>query len=400
MSIGPRAMAQPMAMVSTVEQNAYSAGAFEIEETTFQVGSQTVDRFRMHRWRHAHAHHEQFQGALLLLSGLAANFRTFEISPDGDVRDSLAAYFARRGFVVYGYSPRAALLPLGACESGALDCSPIENWDIQSMVDDIAVIRDRIAADFPRLPVVIGGLSLGAINAIASLDQHPHDYDGAVIWEGALLSDDPAMQALNAGYCQAVEARFNAGVFYDGQMLPLFKQVAAASETAPGQASPFAAIFGLPAGTTNHQMFVFLLATQPIGPGALFAPGYRLLAGSFAEDRFYYADERRVAFDIANFNNYIAWPIVRDIHCSLAGAMTVHTDELDQFDGPILAIRSGLGFGPYMQANLDAFTNADVRSLTMEEFGHVDHLFLPTPFHQLYVEGPIFRWLQSRVLRN
>ena len=38
--------------------------------------------------------------------------------------------------VVLRYSPRVHGLTAGSCESGAIDCSPMANWGLETIVDD------------------------------------------------------------------------------------------------------------------------------------------------------------------------------------------------------------------------------------------------------------------------
>lgn len=376
-----------------------SVGAFTVSEALVQVGREPVNRFVMHRWIRTHAQPRRIHGVLLLQSGLGGNFRLFELDDDPSLKDSMAAFFARRNFAVYGYSPRASLIPAGACESGQVDCGPIQDWDLQSFLDDLAFIRARIGQDLPGKKVVIGGISLGAINTIAMINRFPEDFDGAIIWEGMLASDDPDVLSLNQGYCAFMENELAEGRFVDGQGLVFFKQVAALAGGDPEGISPFAPLFGLPPQTTNHQLFVFTLTEQAPGPATLPVPNYVLVNGDFQTDSFAFIDESRILQDIGNFSNYIPNRAVRDISCSLAGLETAYTDQLSQYSGKVLAIGGGRGFGAFMQDNLDLLTSADVEFLLTEDFAHVDHIFLPTPFHRLFVERPILRWLHRKVPR-
>jgi len=374
-------------------------GRFSVRETVVQDGVEPVNRFLVHRWAKKHSRPRAVRGVLLLQSGLGGSFRLFEIDDDPTKRGSTAAFFARRNFVVYGYSPRATLLEAGDCESGAVDCSPMADWDLDTYVDDLLFIRDLIAAEQPDVPVVIGGLSLGAIDSIAVLNRAPDAFDGAIVWEGMLASSDPAVIGLNASYCAFMEGELMMGNYVDGQSLPGFKQIALLGEQDPDGISPIAPMFGLPAGTTNHQLFVFGLTTPTPGPATMPVPDYVLVGGDYTTDSFDYIDETRILADIAEFSDYVPNGVVRDISCSLAGAETRYTDNLAAFDGPILAIGGGRGFGAYMDDNLALFSSAYVDFILTDAFGHVDHIFLPTPFHRLFVELPILRWLHRKVLR-
>jgi len=373
-------------------------GNFERSATTIQVGDNPVNRFTMHRWLRAGIKKKHVRGNIILLAGLSGSFKTFELDEDGSMLGSTAAFFARRNFAVYGYSPRVTDLPAGACESAAVDCSVMSEWDLPSMIEDISYIRGRIEEDYPGKKTVVGGLSLGAINTIALLNAHPDDYDGGIIWEGMLYSEDAEVLAMNVGYCAGVQDMLDNGLYYEAQGLGLFKAAAGLSQADPDGASPFAGMLGLPAGTTNHQFLVFVLSEEIPGPATLPVPGHINMAGDWMADKLTYADDERVYKDVTNFNNYAPNAVVRDISCSLAGLLDQFTDNLGAFQGEILAIRAGRGFGPYMQDNLDLFTAAHVTSHQVDPFGHVDHFFLPSPIHRLFVEGPIHLWLTTRVL--
>jgi hypothetical protein len=89
-------------------------GRFTVTETTVQVGDEPVNRFIMHRWARTNLRQQRVRGVLLMQSGLGGNFRLFELDDDPSKRDAFTSFFARRNFVVYGYSPRATLIPAGA----------------------------------------------------------------------------------------------------------------------------------------------------------------------------------------------------------------------------------------------------------------------------------------------
>src|SRR4029079_16791699 len=131
-----------------------------------------------------------------------------------------------RNFDVYGYAPRFEGIPAGTCEAGVLDCSAMAAWNLQSMVDDIDVIRSQIELLHPGTKIVAGGASLGGMLAIATANAHPAEYDGVIVWEGMLYSQNPQVLALNQGYCAALEAQLAAGGVFDGVGTNVFKEVA------------------------------------------------------------------------------------------------------------------------------------------------------------------------------
>ena len=144
---------------------------------------------------------------------------------------------------------------------------------------------------------------------------------------------------------------------------------------------------------TSHQVMVLVGSVPAPGPISMPVPGYILVAGSFAEDRFFFASEERYLENIlGTFNNYVPIAVVRDISCALAGIDTTHTGDLGSFTGSVLMIGGGRAFGGFMQDQLDAFTAAADRALLVEpEFGHVDHFM--SPRHREFVELPIREWL-------
>jgi len=367
-------------------------GNFTRTEWTVQVGPGPIDRFQMVRIvRGGPAGGER--GSILFLPPLGSSFSFYEQRDEsGGVGTSIAGFFAERGYDVYGYVPRYAGIPAGTCEAGLIDCSVMAGWDIRSQLEDIAFIRQRIEALHPGTKIVTGGASLGGILAVAVANDAPEAYDGVIVWEGMLASDDPVVQALNSGYCAAIEAQLAAGLVFDGVGGNLFKQVSKASELAPGglNLNPL-----FPPFLTNHQVLVLLLAVPSPGPVSMPVPGYVSMNGSFAEDRLFFALEPRLYENVGHFNGYSPNALVRDVSCSLAGIETSYVSNLGSFTGPVLAIGGGRGFGAFMGDQLARFGTDDVTFLLEPDFGHIDHFM--TERHRQYVERPIFAWAE-RVL--
>jgi len=281
-------------------------------------------------------------------------------------------------------------LTAGQCESGAIDCSAMAGWGLQTILDDVAFIRQQIEAAHPGEKPVVGGLSLGSIASVAAINQDPEAYAGAILLEGTLYTANPDTRAINAGFCSAFEGLLAAGVFYDGQNGPGFKLLSHLADVAPNDPSP---IPGFPPGFTNHRAWVAALTAPPVGPVTP-RPGYYFLAGSVAEDRFFYADEALVHANIAGFVDYMAIRTIRDVSCSLAGERTFW-DNLENFDGPVLMIAAGHGFGPEMLETKGLMTNARVTVEYKEDYGHVDHVF--STRHMQEVEHPVLAWLLEEV---
>jgi len=357
--------------------------------TTVQVGSHPLDRFLMSRVRKSAAG-QAHRGTLLLLPPLGSGFQNYEVGDGGDYEKSFAGFFARRGFDVWGYSQRVQGLTAGSCESGAVDCSAMAGWGLQTILDDVAFIRQQIELAHPGEKPVVGGLSLGSIASVAVINSSPQDYAAAVLIEGTLYTANPETRAINAGFCSAFDGLLAAGVYYDGQNTPGFKLLSHLAETAPNDPPPLP---GFPPGFTNHRAWIAAMTAPPVGPTTP-RPGYNFLAGSIAEDRLFYADEPLVHANIRAFVDYVATRTIRDVSCGLAGDRTF-TDNLGSFDGPVLIIGGGHGFGPELLETKELLTNAQVTVEYREEYGHVDHVF--STKHMQEVEHPILAWLMRDV---
>ena len=365
-------------------------GPLERTEWTVAASPDPIDTFKMIRLVKS-GPTEPIRGSILLLPSLGTTFALYEQrDPSGGFGSSIAEFFAVRNYDVYGYSPRFEGIPAGSCEAGVVNCAAMAGWDMQSMLDDISYVRDQIDILQPGKGVVAGGLSLGGILAVAVANDDGARYDGIFPWEGMLLSDDPVVQGLNAGYCAALEAQLMGGIIFDGVGGGIFKAVAQYARTQP-QSLNTIPLF--PPFFTSHQVLVATLAVPTPGPISMPVPGYVSLAGSLPEDRFFFASEERLLENvIGTFNNYVPNALVRDIPCSLAGIDTTHTANLDAYTGSVLMIGGGLAFGGYMQDQFDAFTGTSDKTLLVEpDFGHVDHFMSPS--HQQFVEQPILDWL-------
>lgn len=386
-AVPPTATAQPV-IVSTTTSD---VGPLERTEWIVQAGPSAIDTFRMTRVRRdgPRAPH----GAILFLPSLGTTFELYEQrDPRRGFGSAISEFFAIRGYDVWGYSPRFEGIPAGSCEAGVVDCSAFAGWNIESMLGDIAFVRDTIEAAEPGIGVVAGGLSLGGILAVAVADDDGARYDGVFPWEGMLLSNDPVVQGLNAGYCAALEAQIAAGFVADGVGNGIFKAINQYAAGAPDGLTPIPLF---PPFLSNRQVFVTTLATTAPGPVSMPVPDYILAAGDPVSGALVFSSPEKLRENVLTaFNNYTPNPVVRDISCSLAGVETGYTDDLGSFTGSVLMIGGGRAFGAYMQDQLDAFTGAAERRLLLEpDFGHVDHVF--TLQHRQFVERPILSWLRD-----
>jgi pimeloyl-ACP methyl ester carboxylesterase len=379
--------AQPYQTINT--ENSIVGENLSRRVTTIQSGANPLNRFYMTRVVKAAVPNEALQGVILLLPPLGSGFQNYEATENGDYNDSFVAFFARRNFAVVGYSPRQQGLTAGSCESGAIDCSPMADWGLQTIVNDVAFIRQQIATEFPDLKIVIGGLSMGSVASMATLNAHPDDYAGALLIEGTLHDTNATVRAINANFCSAFEGMLAGGVVYDGQSGPAVKALNQLAQVAPSAPTVFP---GFPPGITNHQAFVLALSAPPVSPLAP-RPGYYNLAGSFVEDRFFYANEPLVHANVATFLDYTPVKSLRDLNCGLAGE-TTFTNNLGGFSGPVIMFAGGHGFGSAMLDTAQLMSAANVTINFKAEYGHVDYMFSNNHLHEL--EHPILSWLLQK----
>jgi hypothetical protein len=364
-------------------------GQLELSETTVQVGELAINRFGMHRLRRPNFAH---RGVLLLMPSLGNSFDMYLVDENGDPTRSFAAFFARLGYDVWGYSPRTTGIAPGACSNG-LDCTPILGWNLQTTVDDAAWIRAQIELAAPGALPMIGGLSLGAISALAVIDAAPTAYAALLAWEGSLVTDDPTIQAHALTYYAQLDAMLGAGIAVDDQSLPFVKLVAELARVAPDDLFAIP-VPGFPPGLTNHQAFVLILSSpNPIAPSP--RPGFLTAAGDFLADQLFFSDEQRLFANIAVFDDVTANGVTRDLYGSLAGVVTTYVDNLASFTGPVMIIKAGQGFGSIMDELPGKLGSSDVTFLALEGFAHIDHF--GSPAHRLVLEFPIALWLGTSV---
>ena len=383
------AQAQPYQIVNT--QNSAVGGDLSKTVTTVQEGNNTLDRFLMTEVVKP-LPNEAIRGVILLLPPLGGGFQNYETGDNGDYNNSFVGFFARRNFVVVGYSQRVHGLAAGSCENGTIDCSPMANWGLQTLVDDATFIREQITQKYPGIKIVVGGLSLGSVAAQALINAHPNNYAGAILIEGTLHDTNAAVRAANTNFCALFEAQLAGGVYYDGQSGPGFKFLNQLSRVAPNAPTMLP---GFPPGITNHQAFVLALSAPPLSPLTP-RPGYFNLAGNFLEDRLFFANEQILHDNIAVFNDYTTTRMFRDLNCGLAGETTFNNN-LSSFTGPVIMYAGGHGFGSAMLDTAQLMSAADVSINFRADYGHVDYVFSQN--HLQEVEHPIFNWLLQKPLK-
>ena len=359
--------------------------------STVHAGGNSLNRFYMHRVT-KNVPGPALRGAILLLPPLGSGFQNYEVSEDNNYDDSFAGFLANRGFDVWGYSQRVQGIIAGSCESGSIDCSPMADWGLQTIVNDVAFIREQIGLAHPGQKPVVGGLSLGSIASVAVINAAPDDYAGALLIEGTLYDTDPQVRAINQGFCDMFDGLLAQGVYYDGQGLPAFKLVAQLATAAPNAPSPLP---GFPPGLTNHQAFVAFMSVPNVSPLTP-RPNYFFAAGDVQQDRLFFANDALLRANVAQFVDYVAWRTVRDVSCGLAGDRTF-TNNLQNFKGAVYVVAGGHGFGTGMLDTAALMTSASKTINFVEAFGHVDAYFEGS--HRQNLDQPILAWLERVVSR-
>ncbi len=355
--------------------------------TTVQVGSNPLNRFLMTRVRKNIPNHA-LKETLLLLPPLGSGFQNYEVGDNGNYDKSFAGFLAQRNYDIWGYSQRVQGLVAGSCESNAIDCSVMADWGMQTILNDVAFIRQQIEAVHPGQKPVVGGLSLGSIAGVATINAHPNDYAGAILIEGTLYDEDPIVRNINANFCAVFDNLLANGIYFDGQALPGFKLISHLADIDPNGLSPLP---GFPPGFSNHRAFVAAMSAPPLSPTTP-RPGYNFLAGSVAEDRFFFVNEPLIHDNIAGFVDYVANRTIRDVNCGLAGERTF-SNNLHNFTGSVIVFAGGTGFSTGMTDTANLMTSAEVDVNFRQEYGHVDHVF--SEDHLKEVEHVVLKWLKK-----
>ena len=378
--------AQTYQIISTVNSNIENNVIKTV--TTVQVGSNPLNRFLMTRVR-KNIPNGDLKGTILLLPPLGSGFQNYEVGDDGDYDNSFAGFFAKRDYDVWGYSQRVQGLTAGSCESNAIDCSVMADWGMQTIVEDVAFVRQQMEVVHPGEKPFVGGLSLGSIAGIATINAHPSDYAGAILIEGTLYDENPQVRNINSSFCAAFDDLLAHGVVYDAQGIQGFKLISQLAAIDPAGPTPLP---GFPPGFTNHRAFVAAMSAPPLAPTTP-RPGYQFLAGSVAEDRFFFVNEPLIHASISVFVDYVANRTIRDVSCGLAGERTF-SNNLQSFNGSVIVFAGGTGFGTSMIDTANLMTSAKVTVNFRPEYGHVDYVFSNN--HLKEVEHAVLKWLEQQ----
>ncbi|MBB3396334.1 MULTISPECIES: alpha/beta hydrolase [unclassified Rhizobium] len=119
-------------------------------------------------------HHEPAQsevrGIILVSHGLAEHSKRYA---------RFAVAIAARGYHVFAFDHR------GHGETTAAD-APIGRFarkeGIRQVIDDVGSVRDHAVTQYPGLPVILFGHSMGGLIALNAALTHPEKYDALAVW--------------------------------------------------------------------------------------------------------------------------------------------------------------------------------------------------------------------------
>lgn len=353
---------------------------------TVAVGSQALDTFDVVRV-HERGIRSVDDPPVMLLSPFGFQSEFWELTNLG-YNDSFVARVALAGYDVWLVDNRTAELAPGSCESGAVDCSPLANWGIDSGVNDAVFVQKLVKFFHPLKKPVIGGFSGGSSAAIASVDARPNLFSGLLMWEGTIYTEDPAIRARNAAFCANDIAALAAGNFVDPSVQG-FKTIFNLANAAPSAPSPLP---GFPPGTTNLQALIFAFSVPNPASPLNFTDGFVRLVGDPFAGTFTYANMSRVLLLGPLIGNYAPVRFIRDSHCEMGGVENKYSDNLAAFRGDVLVYAEGLGFGQMMIDTANLMTRARVTVDYHAQLGESDPYY-----HVNWVEvavRPLLSWLR------
>jgi pimeloyl-ACP methyl ester carboxylesterase len=372
-----------------IEQIVADMPSSSLRRTRFTIaeGSETLNRFEVVRVQ-ALGWSSLDNPPLILLSPFGFQTEVWELTNHG-YDDSFVARLALAGNDVWLVDNRTAELPPGSCESGAVDCTPLADWGVDTGVDDALYVQKLVKFFHPFQKPVIGGFSGGSSAAMATIDRKPQLFAGLFMWEGTLYTADPAIRARNAAFCAADEAQLAAGVVVDPTVQG-FKTIFELAIAAPSAPSPIPAF---PPGTTNLQALIFAFsAPNPASP-LNFTEGFIRLIGDPFAGSFAYADLDRLLLLGPMIGTYAPVRFLRDSHCAMGGVDNRWSDHLHTFRGDVLVYAEGFGFGQMMVDTANLMTRARVTIDYHAEFGESDRYY-STQWVDNAVQ-PLLNWLPT-----
>jgi pimeloyl-ACP methyl ester carboxylesterase len=324
-----------------------------------------------------------------LLSPFGFPVEFWEITESGDYDAAFAPQIALAGYDVWLVDSRLADAEPGECESGAVDCDAMAEWDQETAIEDAMFAHRLVRIAHPFQKAVIGGFSGGSSTAMATVERHPRVFAGLFMWEGTLYTADPAIRARNAEFCAQDEALLDAGVFFDPGVQG-FKLLFQLANAAPNDPSP---IPGFPPGTTNLQALLFAFTVPNPGSPLNFTEDFiRLVGDPFATTLTFSSIDRLLELGPL-VGNYAPVAFIRDTHCSIGGLDPRFTDRLDRFRGDVLVYAEGHGFGQMMIDTAALMTQADVTIDFHPEFAESDRYFHVD--RDSVALAPLLAWLED-----
>lgn len=322
---------------------------------------------------------------LLAPFGFPAEF--WEQSDDGTYADAFGPQVALAGYDVWMVDSRLAQAEPGQCESGAVDCSPMQNWGVETAVNDAIYIGHLAHTKSKGKKPVIGGLSGGSATALAAVNRRPEAFHGLFLWEGTLVSDDPDIVSRNAAFCQVDEAAFNSGTYFDGSV-QVFQLLFSLASSDPEGLSPIPLF---PPGTTNLQALLFALTVPDPSNPLNFTESFVRFVGDPLSSTLTYSDISRAVGMGDLVGSYAPIAFIRDSHCSIGGIEKRFTDNLHRFRGDVLVFAEGRGFNTMMLDTGARLSSAQVTVDYQPDFGESDRFFHVN--WQEFGLDPLLDWL-------
>ena len=392
--------------IESVEVEAGWAEGFKKTTWTVRASCDPLDRFQFHRVEAIDLKNTYEKKRVFLIPGEGWGFQDFETSldylPSGAVNraTSFAGSLASEGHIVFGFTPRAQLIPgkcepcnplVKACPKGPLfDCNTMKTWDFESLLQDSEFALNQIRMLPPFTNPVVGGVSLGALMSIALVNRQPQNFEGLFIWEGLLTTKDEALKERNLKQCKNYTEAVNDGNFIESQGMGLFKKLYENFKIDPTGPSPFGEFLGLPLGASHEDVFYYALTMDQPEP---FNERYIYAVGDWKKHRFDFASVDIVGQAIRSVGYYIPIAEMRDYTCAIAGERD-YVSNLASFKGPVLAIGQEFGFGKAMEDNLKIFASKDqVQFIYYPGMGHGDGVFSAN--RKTLIDQPVFNWLEK-----
>ncbi len=337
-------------------------------KTTYVVatGEGPLDKVGVSRVRRTDP--ESLKGPLLLHAPLGYTTAWYELNEGSEYNDSFLGSLAKRGWDVWVVDDRRFDVPPGSCETGAVDCSAANTWNIQTRVDDAEFVRSTmISAQWPGVKPAIGGYVGGAIFATASVNAYPDAYSGLIAWQGSTYLNDPAEVGYAGFWCANIPSQ---GIAPNS----LLQAVVGLATAAPNEASPIAPGFGFPVETTNEEIY-FILFTRHFDSPEWGTPTFKFFTSVDDENgapiAFKYAERDRVNLTASIADTYISFSTFSDLYCGLGQQNSTHYENLGAYDGRTLLMGSEFGFGNGVVA-LSTLLNGDVTLDILPDYGESD----------------------------